>query len=358
MDRETVLDSISKVQNNVNLKEGTHGLLKFIAVLDRFPSSPMQFVAQKIGLPVPICVAIRNEFEKIGWCKREKKGAILTDKGEEVITLLSKINTDFSCQNCTNAGLSFNLDDFAEYLSILEKYSELRGQPNTIIDQSYATPQTSLRRALLMTHNFDLLFDKYAFIGDSDLTSIALALLTPRDVKIVVFDIDEKVQEIINQANQDLALQIQFIEHDLREPIPEKYLDYFDCFLTDPPYTQYGLRLFVSRGLQLLSKKKNGILYLSFGTKPPKEMLAIQKDLTDMGCLITEIIPGFNEYVGAQKLGGISTIYRILVGTNSSPLISDSYKGSLYTGDLNPIIRTYVCMDCKTEYLVGKKQTF
>ncbi|TFG10067.1 putative methyltransferase, partial [Candidatus Heimdallarchaeota archaeon] len=175
---------------------------------------------------------------------------------------------------------------------------------------------------------------------------------------IVVFDIDDKVKEIISRANKELNLNIKFVEHDLREPIPEEYREHFDCFLTDPPYTQNGLKLFVSRGLQLLSKTNNGVFYLSFGTKPPNEMLAIQKDLTDMGCLITDVLPGFNEYIGAQKLGGISTMYRIIVGVNSSPLILEKYNGHLYTGDINPIIRTYICMDCKTEYLIGKKQQF
>ncbi|MHA1197895.1 MAG: bis-aminopropyl spermidine synthase family protein, partial [Candidatus Heimdallarchaeaceae archaeon] len=137
-----------------------------------------------------------------------------------------------------------------------------------------------------------------------------------------------------------------------------EHCNLFDCFISDPPYTQAGAQLFVSRGIQLLSKKTNSAFYLSFGSKPPEQMLAIQKDLTDMGCLITNIFPGFNEYIGAQKLGGISTLYRLSVSASASPLIQGNFEGPLYTGDMNPIHRTYLCKECKAEYIVGKNQEF
>jgi predicted methyltransferase len=203
-----------------------------------------------------------------------------------------------------------------------------------------------------------LLFNNYAIVGDSDLTSIALAIMVPALTRITVFEIDTRIKEIIDLANKELNLDIEFVEHDLREPVPKEYIGQFDCFLTDPPYTLEGLKLFISRGLQLLSKERETMFYLSFGSKPPKELLNIQRALTDMGCLVTNIIPNFNEYIGAQKLGGVSTMYRILVSKDADPLISGNYKQPLYTGDLNPIIRTYFCMECKTEYHVGKNQSF
>ena len=84
----------------------------------------------------------------------------------------------------------------------------------------------------------------------------------------------------------------------------------------------------------------------------------IQKDLVDMGCMLTDIIHGFNEYIGAQKLGRISTFYRYYVSPNAYPLILHDFKEPLYTGDINPIIRTYICTKCKTKYLVGKNQKY
>ncbi|MCE7741620.1 MAG: bis-aminopropyl spermidine synthase family protein [Candidatus Heimdallarchaeota archaeon] len=358
MDRDTIFDSFSAVQNKVKLKEGINGIVKFFAVLDRFPDSPMQKLSQKASFPIPLCVAIRNEFEKLGWCKRTNKGTVLTSQGQEIISSISKTNVDFSCKNCTKSGLHFPLDGYSTQLDIIKKYSDLRGQPNTVIDQSFATPQTSLLRVLTMSHNYDLFYSTYALVGDSDLTSIALALFLPSSSRIVVFDIDPKLKEIIDLANSELDLSIEFIELDLRKTLPEEYSSLFDCFITDPPYTQTGVQLFVSRGIQLLKKKTNGIFYLSFGSKPPEQMLAIQKDLTDMGGLLTNILHGFNEYIGAQKLGGISNLYRLSVGASATPLIQDNFEGPLYTGDVNPILRTYLCKNCKTEYIVGKNKEF
>ncbi len=358
MDRQTISDSFSAVQTNVKLKEGINGIIKFFAAIDRFPNSPMQILSQKVGLPVPLCVAIRNELEKLGWCKRVNAGTTLTSQGQKVISSISGLNEDFSCENCSKSGLLFPLDKFKEQLEIIEKYSKLRGQPNTVIDQSFATPLTSLFRVLAMSHHYDLFYHNYAFMGDSDLTSLALALFVHPSSRIVVFDIDSKLRKIINLINEELDLNIEFVKHDLRKPLPESYINSFDCFITDPPYTQTGVQLFVSRGIQLLSNQENGVFYLSFSNKPPEQLLEIQRDLTAMGCLIADIKYGFNEYMGAQKIGGISTLYRLFVSTSAVPLIQDGYEGPLYTGDVNPISRTYMCKECKKEYTVGKDRKF
>jgi len=358
MERDAIFESFLAVQKKVKLQEGVNGIVKLFATIERFPNSPIQKISQKASLPIPICVAIRNELLKLGWCKRANKGTVLTELGQNVISTISKSNKDFSCQTCASSGLFFPLDQFSKELEILEKYSSLREQPNTEIDQSFATPKTSLRRVLVMNHNFDLMHQNFVFLGDSDLTSVALALFVHPTSRIVVFDIDSKLKEIINSANSELHLNIKFVEHDLRKEIPEMYLKTFDCFITDPPYTQNGVKLFISRGIQLLSDEKDGVSYLSFSNKPPKQMLEIQKDLIEMKCLITDIMHGFNEYVGAQKLGGISSFYRLLVSSASVPMIEGSFEGPLYTGDMNPVLRIYKCVDCKNEYMVGKNQTF
>ncbi len=358
MDRDTVFASFSAIQKNVDLKEGINGLVKLFAAIDRFPYSSTQKLSQETGFPIPVCVAIRNEIEKLGWCKREDKGTIMTALGKEVISSISILNENFSCPNCTKPGLLFPLEAYKEQLSILEKYSDLRGKPNTVIDQSFATSKTSILRVLTMGNNYDLFYGNYALIGDSDLTCISLTLFLHPSSRIVVFDIDPKLREIINLVNKELNCKIEFVEHDLRKNIPEEFQNKFDCFLTDPPYTVDGVKLFVSRGIQMLSSKRNGTFYLSFGTKPPDDLLAIQKDLTDMGCLLTDILPRFNEYIGAQKLGGVSTFYRFHVSSSAQPLILGNYEGRLYTGDMNPLVRTYICTKCKREFLVGKNQDF
>ncbi|MHA1399668.1 MAG: bis-aminopropyl spermidine synthase family protein [Candidatus Heimdallarchaeaceae archaeon] len=358
MDTESITELLEIVREKVNIKEGKRGLIKFLAVISRFPNSPIKLIAQKSGFPVPICTAIRNEFIKVKWCKRTPKGTILTKEGEKVLKTIGGLNIDLQCFSCNGLGINLDHQRFQNQLETIKTYAKLRGPPNTKIDQSFATPETSLNRVLYMSHHYDLLYGDFAFIGDSDLTSIALSQFVSPVQKIVVFDIDLRVKEIIDEANSKLEHKIEFVEHDFRNPIPQKYKEKFRTVTTDPPYTRIGVSLFISRALELIDKEEGGVIYLSFVPKPPEEMLEIEQDLIGMNCLITDIASSFNKYVGAQKLAGKSTFYRLLVIPPAKPLIQEPYTGKLYTGDFNPRIRIYTCLNCKKEIKVGRGEKY
>ncbi len=358
MKKLTFLEQLHEVTQNVAIKEGFVGILRNLAVISRFPEEPMRKVAQESNLPVPICVAIRNEFEKLGWVSKGKKGAYLTSLGHDVFNSLGGFNEEFKCIKCSGSGITIPYSKFQKELETMKKYSNMRGKPFTQLDQSFATPRTSLARVFYMSQNYDLVRRNFAFLGDSDLTSIALAMFANKSSRIVVFDVDKRLKEIIDSANQENSVQIEFIEHDLRKPIPKKYQKKFDCISTDPPYTLHGLNLFISRGLTLLSDIHNGVGYLSFGVKPPVEILELERSLVQMNCAITHIVPNFNQYIGAQKLAGISTLYRFEIVHPATPLIKDEYESPLYTGDINPTIRTYKCLNCKSSVDIGYNQLF
>jgi predicted methyltransferase len=209
-----------------------------------------------------------------------------------------------------------------------------------------------------MNHKFDLTRQNFVFLGDSDLTSLALGLMMQQDYKITVFDIDFKLEEIIKLANKEHNLTIEFVNQDLRKPIPDKYLNQYHCAITDPPYTRNGNYLFLSRGIDLLSNKVDGVIYLSFGIKTPSEMIKVQQDLTELGCIITDILPKFNKYIGAQKLGGVSTFYRLSVIPGSTSKLNGEFNKPIYTGEHIKTLRLYKCKNCNTEIPVGNKQKF
>ncbi|MHA1685459.1 MAG: bis-aminopropyl spermidine synthase family protein [Candidatus Heimdallarchaeaceae archaeon] len=346
-----------KIYNQVKLKEGYWGVLSVLALIARHPKISIKNLAQKAMLPIPICVAIRNEFVKRGWCTKDN-GSSLTTLGHKVISSLGYIPTDIACKTCNGLGISVSLMDIKSPLQTLKKYCNLRGTPLTTIDQSFATAETSIFRILYMNQRFDMLKQRFAFVGDSDLTSIALAILSPITKEITVFDIDDRIEQIIQIANHDLNRKINFVKVDLREPIDDNFRNRYDCIFTDPPYTREGCSLFISRSIELLNNERGGTIYLSFGIKPPKDMLEIQQDLTKMGCVITDILPRFNKYEGAQKLGNVSNLYRIVTAPNSKPLITDKYTGPLYTGEKNPIIRKYKCSYCNSIIEVGIGRDF
>jgi S-adenosylmethionine decarboxylase proenzyme len=89
--------------------------------------------------------------------------------------------------------------------------------------------------------------------------------------------------------------------------------------VTDPPYTDQGLRLFLKRAGQVL---RTSIQYeketlplngkkclLSFGNKPPLITEKIQLSIIEHGFTIKEMIPAFNRYLGSRVLGQFSHLY-------------------------------------------------
>ena len=354
--REEIIKQINEISKKVKIKEGINGIKRFLAVLDRYPNKPIKFVAQKSGFPTPISVAIKNELIKIGWCEKTPKGNKLSFMGIEAVKELTKVNFDLICNECDGIGFIFEENKFEKELKKFKYYASMRGAPKTVIDQSFATAETNLRRILFMNHNYDLIKDNYAFIGDSDLTSLLLSQFLKNDQQIVVFDIDERLKEIIDIYNKDNGTNIKFVHHDFRNPIPSSYRGIFDIVLTDPPYTKPGVSVFVSRAIEILNPSVGGVVYLSFGKKPPQEMLNIQKDLLTMNCLITHVLPRFNKYIGAQILAGESVLYRLEALPPLKPIIKGQYRDKLYTGDFNPKNRIYVCISCKNEITIGKNE--
>ncbi len=355
--REHFLNELEKISSTINLKEGVSGLIQVLSLIHQYPRAGSKIYSQKSNLPVPIVVAIRNEFSKRKWCVFDK-GAMTTDLGKKVLESILGPIVNITCLSCDGYGVVIDYSLYSKQLEKLRKYCSLRGTPNTQIDQSFATPETSLSRVLFMLHKQEHQKKNFALVGDSDLTSVALSLLLPSDCKIVVFDIDVKVQELITLANTELENQIEFVHHDLRHPIPLEYLHQFDCIHTDPPYTATGVSLFLSRAIQLCSTNLSASVYLSFVTKPPDEMLIIQKDFSMMNCLLTDILPRFNRYIGADKLGSVSTLYRFRVLQDATPSIPDYFADALYTGEINPILRYYKCKNCNEVVLVGIRQHF
>jgi DNA-directed RNA polymerase subunit RPC12/RpoP len=76
--------------------------------------------------------------------------------------------------------------------------------------------------------------------------------------------------------------------------------------------------------------------------------------LARMGLAVTEVIPGFNEYRGAGVLAGVSQLFVAGTAEGAQPLITGSYSGPLYTGEVRPTVRRYRCMGCGAKLVVGQ----
>lgn len=335
-----ILNEIAEKASVLEGKEAVRTILREIFLSGTIGTKSL---ARKLKMPIPTIAAIRKELEKIGLISREKKGAILTEKGLIFVNDVLGIHylESHSCKKCESTGIV--LPHEAEKLIAKQKlFSERRPKPQTEIDQAFGRPITAIRRAYLMLEKNDLEGREILLIGDDDFTSLAIAQLKT-NVKITVLDIDTRLLRIIEEISKENNFHINCVTHDLRKPLAENLMNRFDVVLTDPPYTIPGLELFLSRAIHALKDEPGRKIYLAFAHRPPTIQLEVQNSLTKMGLAILQLIPGFNLYEGAEMHGNTTYISILSTTDSSQPSITSDFCEKIYTGELNPTIREYQC---------------
>jgi len=307
---------LTLIAEKADLAEGAEGIRSILLYMYRFPTLKNKKLAQKTGIAIPALAAVRSELVKAGIIEKRNR---LGEKGREWVK--------------ENLKLEFRFDPFVndfiidfeilpkplEFLKNSAHYLESRPDPNYSYDQAHATIPTVVERTLYLLKNGDIEGRKLIFLGDDDGTSILVGL-TGLAERITVIDIDKKVIDYLSDlAELNSIKNIDFYHHDLREPLPFEFLNTYDVVVTDPPYTNQGLRLFLKRAKQVLRTsiqidKRHYTLVgkkcvLFFGCKPPKEMQKIQMSILDHGFVIKEMLPDFNRYEGASILGQFSDLY-------------------------------------------------
>ncbi|MCD6088923.1 bis-aminopropyl spermidine synthase family protein [Candidatus Bathyarchaeota archaeon] len=333
---------IEIVSQKTRISEGKEGIRRILREIYRNEQIGTKELAYITKLPVPVVAAVRAELEKIGLISR-KRGAVLTEDGKKYVedVLGFEVKKSLICPLCHGRKIIIK-DEFQEVLKKMKKYADLRPKPYTWLDQAFCTPETSVLRALFMLEEGDVEGREIIFLGDDDLTSIATGLLKVSK-KITVIDVDERLLELINKISEHEGISIECIHHDLRNPLPKKLIDRFDVTFTDPPYTITGMKLFVSRGIDALKKKKCASIYLSFAHKPPEDMLNLQVAISEMGLFIREMIPKFNRYEGAEIFANTTFLAKLETTEKTRPSIHGRFDGKIYTGEVSPTMRIYKC---------------
>jgi predicted methyltransferase len=344
-------DPVREIAARMDLKEGEEAVRRVLREVYRRGKVGTKDLARAVRLPIPVTAAIRRELEKAGIVVR-KGGATLSEAGEKYVTEVLGMAKGEDLAGPQGKGWKMPLT--REHEAILEKlreYGRLRPAPIPQLDQAHATPETALRRALYMLEEGDLAGRSILFLGDDDLTSVSADLLGVAR-RLTVVDIDERLLDTIKEISGKEGLGIECVHHDLREPLPEDLVGKFDTFFTDPPYTTAGLRLFLSRGVQSLRRRKTASAYLAFADKPPLEMLDVHRAILGMGLFVEELIPRFNEYEGAEIFANITFLARLKATEEAEPAIRGAFNGEIYTGEVRPTLRFYMCR-CGREIEVG-----
>jgi len=307
---------LTLITEKARIAEGIEGIRLILLIMYRFPSLKNKIVSQKTGIAIPTLAAVRNELVKAGIIEKRN---FLGEKGRDWVKSNLDLRFDY---DPVPGNLEIAIKELPKeftYLNNLKDLIENRPTPEFALDQSHADFSTIIKKILYLIKKGDIEGRRIIFLGDDDVISLAVGL-TNLAKEITIVDIDDRVLNFLSTAAKKLSLKnINVLHHDLREDIPKNIVNKFDVVIMDPPYTNEGLRLFLKRARQVLKSNINinGVNYsiigkkclLSFGNKPPEEMLKLQLSILDHGFIINEMIPDFNHYEGASIIGKFSHLY-------------------------------------------------
>ncbi|MFI7418316.1 bis-aminopropyl spermidine synthase family protein [Nonomuraea sp. NPDC049684] len=205
------------------------------------------------------------------------------------------------------------------YPGVLERLTALvAGAPRArhVLDHVSATPETALRRALLLGARFWLPGARLLCVGDHDLTSLAVKLVHP-ETDVTVVDVDERILAYIDE--QGLGVRTRWA--DLRLGLPASAREH-DLAFTDPPYTPEGIGLFAARAVEGL--KDDGRVLVAYGASERTPMLAfkVQQALSELNLAYEAIYPDFNRYFGAEAIGSAADLYLLRPTTKTRPAVN------------------------------------
>jgi predicted methyltransferase len=281
-------------------------------------------------MPVPVVAAVRRELEKRGLLDR-RGGLALSGKGRDLVGVERDAAPGCRCPACDGEGFILP-EAFRPLLPRLREMAADRPAVDVTLDQSHAAPETALRRALYL-RECEALDRDLLVLGDDDLTSLAIGLLRRQlrlRGRLAVAEIDPRLVACLSRVSAEFDIEVH--PHDLRDPLPGPLVGAFDAFLTDPPYTLEGLRLFVLRGVSALRPGVGRQAFICFGHRSPDEQREAVRAISDAGLGIVEMRPGFNHYDGAQLLAGVSAMIRAVTTPHLADL-EGPYSGPLYTAD-------------------------
>ncbi|MBB1093659.1 bis-aminopropyl spermidine synthase family protein [Rhodopseudomonas palustris] len=342
------------------LREGPAGVEAILRAVYRAGSLRLQDAAREARLPMPIATAVRRELEKAGLLER-KQGLALSPEGRDFVERELGLGTaiDVTCPACSGHGVVIPENFHAQVVRLAAIIAQAPSVDVTL-DQAPCTPETSLLRALLMLQAGALEGRRVLLLGDDDSVSLSIGLVSQALGKgdltrgVVVVDADERRLAFLRDSAAREGIALRTVHHDLRQPLPAELQGAFDTIETDPPYTLEGAKLFLTRGREALAG--DGLCYFSFAQWPPRQMLALQRVFLDLGLAVQTIRPGFNAYAGATVLGNVGQLIELAAAGPAAAALP-AWQGPLYTAEVNPRIRAYVCTQCGRESVLGRGST-
>ncbi|MBO0831031.1 MAG: bis-aminopropyl spermidine synthase family protein [Actinobacteria bacterium] len=352
-------EAVTEVSIAVGLAEGESGIRDILSAVLTAEPAAVREIARLAELPVPIVAAACNELRKRGIVDTQRP-VRLTDAGRSAVAAANATaSLQVTCPECGGRG-DIVPPELAGLAAALQASADGMPGAKAELDQTHCTVETKLGRVLRLHQARALAGQRILVLGDDDLVSVALARFAAATAsvsgirRLTVVDADRDVLGWIDREVAGTGVEVETVEHDLRQPLPPALTAAFDVVLTDPPYTVAGARLFLSRAVSALVREPGRHVFFSFGARRPDETIAVQRAIAEMGLAVRSLAAGFNEYLGAGVLAGTSNLYHLRTAAGARPLIDGSYAGPLYTADQRAAAtRPYRCANCRAVHAVG-----
>lgn len=363
------MNYIEDIQKSCSIKEGTGVIERFFQELYFNAPLSSKELSQRIMLPIPMVTALKKEGIRLGTWEQCGGGIKLTLAGKSYSEqVLGYENIDIGLYR----KLMTSEEARVTYANILcKKYGvafDERPSADVTLDQAQCTIRTAFRRALLCLTHVVLVGKHILCLGDDDFVSLAIGFLLKElyptqnvyPTNIHVIDVDRRYIDFLQKQAKLYALPIKCEQGDLRMPLPTHLLGRFDCLFTDPPYTQEGASLFLSRAISTLKEEQGLKIFFSFGNKSIDEGYLLQKSFQLHGLSIKDILVQFNEYEGASSLGNKGQLFVLETTNRTRAVFPVEKKGrnDIYTRDRHPKQNSYRCKQCGQTYLVGSDKDF
>lgn len=328
---------LGDIAATVGLREGEPGVVALLRQIAAGRAVATRRLSRQTGIPVPMVAAICGELRRAGLVAPGRP-ARLSEAGWALAEALGGAPAAAGCPTCQGRGVTVSgpLTAVGPHLEALLARAPA-ADPR--LDQVHCTVEAKLRRVAYLEDAGALSGAAVLLLGDDDFLGLAIALAAAhlvrrRPRRLVVLDVDPAVIGFTEAALDRAGLDAEPALHDLRRPLPEHLLGAFDTVFTDPPYTQAGAELFLSRAAAALRPGAGRQAFCCLGPKPPDEAARLQRAIAGMGFAIHRLVRNFNDYLGAGVLGGTSHLYHLVTGDRVTPAIPDAYAGPLYTAEL------------------------
>lgn len=333
---------LDDIAAGITLDEGAAGVKRVLVELHRHGSLGGRELAKHTRFSPATISVLLDKLASDGIVHRDKQdGAKFTLKGMQFAQGVLGIRSlaGHACTSCEGTGFDIDARGIDQRIhDMAVAVASARPPADVTLDQAKCLPETTVRRLLLMhaRHAFD--GTRVAFLGDDDFMSVAAssaAFLEDFYVPALsgnappfsatVLDVDTRILEgIATLSGSKDFLPVDTRRQDLRDPVPADLRGTFDVVFTDPPYTEAGATLFLSRAASVLRPRPGATVFFSFGHVSPRVTRHVQEIILSTGFVIEQAIPSFNRYEGGNIIGNTSQMFVLAsTGTLDPPVQPD-----------------------------------